>query len=132
MSETATAPDWRTMEAGRELDAIVAEQLLGWVRVQTLDATLWRAPGDGPARYGGQRSLPACSTDNAVAVTVLEKLRTDGRGVTVIEDRKGWEVSVWQGPHYSREAGDLIGRSVGAFALAVCRAALEATEPGGA
>jgi len=62
------------MPAGRELDALVAEKVMGWTQVHRVDSTgdLCGVPSRGaPPSY----LLPRYSTDIAAAWKVIEKLR---------------------------------------------------------
>lgn len=60
------------MEAGRELDEIVAEKVMGWTYIETDIATIW-----SNADYTLDiDALPLFSTDIAAAWQVVEHFRT--------------------------------------------------------
>lgn len=62
-----------TLKAGRELDQLVAERVMGWSRI---DSISWSEPA--PSGLGYQRletDLPCYSTDIAAAWEVVPELR---------------------------------------------------------
>ncbi len=60
-----------THPAGRELDALVAERVMGWKRpTKKRDVTWYRADGSGC----GAENIPHYSTDISVAWQVVEKM----------------------------------------------------------
>lgn len=61
------------MKPGRELDALVAEKVMGWKYSQ--HAMTWYPPGLHPAQNMLDHDILAFSTDIAAAWTVVEKLR---------------------------------------------------------
>lgn len=118
MSET-TAPAWRTMGAGPELDAVVAERVLGWTRGRREFGDMpWRRPGDGPSR--GVLGVPPLSTDIAAAWKVVEVMRERGYfpHIGFFGQNESWRAN------FRRENAD--GEWADAAPLAICRAALAA------
>ena len=123
------------MEAGREMDAVIAERVIG------LPAVAWNAATPCPEcgecmRYCGERSwCSPCSewrysayreysADFSAAWDVAEFMREHGFDVTVLTFAKGGAACEiarpeWRGSEY-HEAEDI--------ALAICRAALAAVE----
>lgn len=72
--------------AGRELDALVAEKVMGWTNVQANAFTPYGqdacgTPPDGikPMWNSGRSAIPRYSTDIAAAWQVWETLRQSGR-----------------------------------------------------
>jgi hypothetical protein len=70
------------MEAGRELDTIVAERVMGWINCGQL-GNEWGGQWGGCPPYWSQYGdrcllIPSYSTDIAAAWLVVEKLRTEG------------------------------------------------------
>ena len=102
------------MQAGRELDALVSEKVMGikWPGV------FW--DGDPDSHFFNRR---AYSTDIAAAWQVVEKLKERGFGFWLtasgdcwFEDSNGWRIT-------SKADGS------NSVPLAICRAALEAVAP---
>jgi hypothetical protein len=65
------------VKAGRELDALVAEKVMGWEPVNDPDTGLWwRVPKGGynPSGFQSEDAPPAYSTDIAAAWQVVEKI----------------------------------------------------------
>lgn len=137
MSETTTQ-DWRTLPAGRALDALVATRVMGWVNViesnppnrtwPSRTRRHWRAPGSVFAR-----KLPHYSTDIAAAWEVVRALRDptegDERFWTLTDSGSlGWHADL----SWNAKEGDALvplGEGIGDTApLAICRAALTAME----
>lgn len=138
-------------EAGRELDALVAEMVMGCERrVSTLLAERMRDPGGacwcGPAPYGGSmgrggihsasylglgtREVAPYSTSIAAAWEVVEKLRDNGLHVCISSDAvdEEWEVEVWR-PEEDNEYGQVMVGTPGyadTAPHAICLAALSA------
>lgn len=70
--------------AGRELDALVAGQVMGWRLVTKAGGRLyWHGP-DG-LWLCGEYDLPHYSTDTAAAMQIIEKLRPMGFAVTIMD-----------------------------------------------
>jgi hypothetical protein len=107
------------MNPCRELDALVAEKVMGWqvCRCTPLDIDEWTATS--PHRYtlwqefrrGDGKRCPRCeaptlrpySTDIAAAWEVVEKLRAPS---TTIDIRAGFlETKVWVIQHHGRQPG---------------------------
>ena len=119
------------MPAGRELDALVAEKVMGfclcpydpkWMRADTgsgiwIDGDTWRCTDHGKPAFTPWRSY---STDIAAAWEVVEKMREDYEPRIELWD-EGWEVTILTGT----DRGSASGRALTA-PLAICRAALKA------
>ena len=139
------------MKAGRELDALVAEKVMGWDGCHSIHycEDTWYNYCKNPGCYatgadedemigswdGGEPPIPGCkgyppySTSIAEAWLVVEKFDT-------------WEVHRWYDPKYKRYDGDfyvscyltkhdpeMFGEATADTApLAICRAALKAAE----
>lgn len=98
------------MPAGPELDAIIAEKVMGWKRVPGTESGAWMDPCTNDGRMGSWSP----STDIAAAWEVVEKLK-----LSLIPTNKGWIVSqhhLFEGPFGEDETAP----------LAICRAALAA------
>ena len=113
------------MEAGRELDALVAEKVMGWTRD---DRGAWVPPGCRPLRNGYYTERPGCySTDIAAAWRVVEAMRVagwytkveDGHDGPPSENPRGWHCRV-------SRAYDWFEGWADTAPLAICRAALAA------
>ena len=96
--------DTTTLAAGRELDALVAEKVMGWV------------PGAGFAND----TYWSFSTDIAAAWQVIEKMLNDGYGTSIADGPHGWSVAFGS---TEKPFADADGDTP---ALAICRAALAA------
>lgn len=106
------------MNAGRELDALVAEKVIGWKWATFCRVALLLSPFDFERevpgkpwmgwtegaensvqrdieeRLEGFQSIPHYSTDIAAAWEVVEKMRRDGYGVHVGGRPDAWEISI--------------------------------------
>lgn len=139
-----TEQTWRNLPAGPELDALIAERVLGWVYHPQDADTRRRADGTwrmGPPPYGGFWLVPPhpslelewevapCSTNPAAAWLVVEAMEARGwvpclkRNIERVE----WEATFWATPE-----NPAMPRAVRIQAdtapLAICRAALAALE----
>ena len=106
------------IEAGRELDAQVAEKVMGWRHVRETGPPddLY---GQEPGRSGTVYIVPHYSTDIGAAWAVVERLRDIDCDLTIESAGNQWHVSL------------LVGAIVGtaqAAPLAICRAALKVVE----
>lgn len=65
------------MKAGRELDALVGQKVMGWTRAydRRLKGEWWSAPEDPQGFYA---DFPEWSTDISAAWVVVEKMRERG------------------------------------------------------
>lgn len=122
-----------TVEAGRELDRLVAEQIMGWRYYASgyglaAQRPYWVTP-QGPF---SAENLPRFSADVAAAWQVVERLRGDGWDWRIANgsDRPtgaaGWQVSVLRVRPQQLE-GSAFAENV---ALAICRAALALSSAG--
>lgn len=126
-----------TRDAGRALDALVAEKVMGCARVTVNDrGEVYGAPpeliasGDIPKDHGRVR-LPHYSEDIAAAWQVVEKLRRERDAWVDITDAfAGWSVTLTlnneDGTHVHSEGHG--GAEEKTLPLAICRAALAAME----
>lgn len=117
------------MEAGREMDRLIAEKVMGYEWEHDGDYSLMRLPGTnwcameinrGEPYYG---MLPEFSTDIAAAWTVVERLDTSGA------DYRTWKrfMDALRGGEFD-SINTILGRRARDLAAMICRAALAATE----
>jgi hypothetical protein len=82
-----------TREAGCELDALVAEKVMGWLGVvpeyMDVDRTRWFVPSGVPSYDVPREKVPAYSTDIAAAWTVVVELSRVGRSIGVFAESSG-------------------------------------------
>lgn len=116
------------MPAGRELDALVAEKVMGWTNVNPKEP--YDLPVSGVAFGKGSPDgmsrgpIPYYSTILAAAWQVLETLRARGFLMVVSSPTPGrtlWDVRGWR-PEQNDRRFIAHGETV---ELAICRAALE-------
>lgn len=104
------------MNPGRELDALVAEKVMGWTGIENdnLDGTDWYA--GSPPGSEGHAEVPAFSTDISAAWEVVEEVnRKNVYGFRLHNPGNGvWEAS-W----------NVLAEGMSA-PLAICLAALKA------
>ncbi len=116
------------LPAGRELDALLAEHVMGWGQVQpdcyVHDGKDWCGTDpNGGGYYGdtGRKIVPHFSSDIAAAWQVVERLRLDWSEFHLSRGPRGWSClladSLTRRPHIEVCNCD-------AASLAVCRAAL--------
>jgi hypothetical protein len=122
-----TAAEIDAMPAGREMDALVAEKVMGFVVMRHRDVDgqhiehgpdEWMRGPDGEApRYAYMVPVDHYSTDIAAAWEVVEKLKPDDWAfrVEVLDDGDWWA-------SFSATAESWAGT----VPLAICRAALKA------
>jgi hypothetical protein len=133
------------MEAGRALDALVAERVMGWRWWNRAGApSMLFAPDIDVAPYAGRieepsrleplysySSVPLYSMDHAPAFGVLARLERDPRtilsGITRRLDIHG-TILVWEVVLRSCETIDLWVAAAPALPLAICRTALKAVQ----
>jgi len=115
------------MEAGREMDALVAE-LMGWESQYieyggSAGEYVWVLP-DG--KWQHEPDVPEYSTDIAAAWLVVEKFlphfRIECFEDSVNTDEKGWHCDIWT------VRGHACAEGCDTAPLAICRAALKAIE----
>lgn len=123
------------MEAGPEMDRLIAEKVMGWRRSVQVSVSLdrhgrsvWR---DSKGIEAARNDLPAFSTDMAAAWQVVEALQERGWHLTLAHDdyTNKWSAMFW------RKTGDMPFDPVAHYivddlepATAICRAALKAVE----
>ena len=115
------------MPAGRDVDCLVAERVMGWTNIR-LGPSVNGAPcpvGEGPD--GEHGTVPAYSTDIAAAFGVLVKSQEETGCRSYLERNKAfvWEVDLGTATAAVSEFEPQINfDSKRAAALAICRAAL--------
>jgi hypothetical protein len=117
------------MEACRELDEAVAEQVMGWTIIKRSQLSRnhwpWRRP-DGEFTY----ALPAFSVDLYAAWEIVDRMRQ----FHLSFQAKGWinsqDVEVRFSDWYAANGGNgiVVYAIASSFPLAICRAALKAIE----
>lgn len=110
------------MEAGRELDAEVAEKVLGWTAVHKDPARRW---GNYPMWHDSQHrymDVPHYSTDMADAMLVADAFDE----VDLHKGPHGWLCRLERGDDSSVEHGEAIRAATAP--LAICLAALATVE----
>lgn len=120
--------EWRTLPAGRALDALIAEHVMGWqTRTrEEYDLGKWTVH-EYLGEYIGLprwKFIPLFSKHMDAAHLALEALRSRGFGVVISSVRTDeWQVEVDRASWTGSEVW-----SDGLLPLAICRAALAATE----
>lgn len=124
MSET------EELQAGRRLDAEIAERIFGHQVTWLATALSASAPHYEREGQHGYASLPAYSTDVAAMWLVVERLREQGRMVSLnwLPDSKEWYASVYPPPG---EFGAPFHGYGDTAPFALCEAALLAFTPAG-
>lgn len=116
------------MKPGRELDALVAEKVMGWAKTNLKDwdqafkdefGFLWAEPGHG--YFKGFHTLPHYSTDIKAAWEVVEKMGTRFIHLSPALEG-GWSCAI-QYNEARFPFVNLIGKTA---PEAICRAALKA------
>jgi hypothetical protein len=120
-----------TTEAGREMDALIAEKVMiaRWVPIPPGCEALYGPEGIAFAvRYTGDVEVipePRCphySTDIADAWLVVEEMHAKGRGVTL---NWGWDGFVASFDDFTQTSSASVDPREGGMPLAICRAALD-------
>ena len=123
------------MEAGPQLDRLVAERVMGWEYVIDGEGTGWidTATEQFIAKYSHEDPSqpeiepPPFSTHIASAWEVVEKLKTNGMLINLDDDGEGWEVEIFEVNTVGRSGHCVEWDSYASKApLAICRAALKA------
>jgi hypothetical protein len=108
------------LQAGRELDALVAEKVMGW----TYLGERWSDTNHSGYQWrdstGTRHETPPFSTDIAAAWEALERM------ASVLEDVAKIEVSRLSNGQYACVVGAICCEFADTPALAICRAALAA------
>lgn len=121
------------MKAGRALDALVAENVMGWVMARRTDDGTWADWGSAPNKPPKENSLawmcavPHYSTDITAAWTVIERLIAQKLWTqfTLIEHEGQWKVWDYHfGPEEDKYQDYLAAAPTAP--LAICLAALQA------
>lgn len=109
------------IKTGRDLDALVAERVMGWKRLP--DYNYWMTFNDGSFQLHTLLSKWNPSTDISFAMQVVEKMRFDGyhTTITVFMRLALCRISDWN---------DAVAEGEADFSVpeAICRAAIKATE----
>lgn len=133
MSKSVEQVDWSRMEAGRELDALVAERVMGfeWRYVRALGETnfvhvlLHPSTHDINGRYNRaglrQPRHPSYSTDMAAAWLVVEHADADPEGAGLLLRRVHCAGEIFHTARFGRSAPEAEAPTA---QLAICRAAL--------
>lgn len=119
-----TPTDWRTLPAGRDLDALVEVRVFGARPEIVAGHIQWEKDvGDDGA------GVPAYSRDIDAAWQVVAKLRADGWWFSLTQDNTDiWDAKFWKGePKGWFPTAEAYGTADTA-PLAICRAALAAME----
>jgi hypothetical protein len=105
------------MDAGRELDALVAEKIFGWLMIDA-------AAGIGAPDHSGLSAIaavPHYSTDIAAVWQIVEHFGRKAASVDVSRRMRGYRcVIVWDGPNADARAESA--------PLAICLAGLRACD----
>lgn len=114
--------DIETLPAGREMDAMVAQQVMGMAKYEVQATILGAVLPMGEHRPPIVPSIPAYSTDIAAAWLVVEIMRKKGfRFLLEVFLEPTLSATFWPyGNPVSRGLGDTMS-------LAICRSALQAT-----
>jgi len=105
-------------DSGRELDAKIAERLMGFTDVIPIPTGVY----EGSEHGGVWTEIPRYSTDIAEAWKVVEKVKDLWPDIEWIHKENIWRVTMMvSGP-------DFIEEEAGTAPLAICLAALKATE----
>ncbi len=120
------------MEAGPEMDALVAEFMIGWRRAPSEDdpaGWCW-VTEHGRTRGSATALMPTYSTNIAAAWQVVEKLKERFSSVLVETNPRQYYVDIVTDkgtPSYYRTVADAEADTA---PLAICRAALKAVNQG--
>ncbi|WP_051291492.1 BC1872 family protein [Fictibacillus gelatini] len=116
------------MRAGKELDALIAEKVMGWVSRTDKNEFAWWASdnSDIPKWFTSQRNFRP-STNISDAWLVVEWLESNIGGISLEShcDEKRYDFRVFNG-------SDLIAGRAETAPLAICLAALKCVEGGNA
>ena len=120
------------MPAGREMDALVAEKVMGWTNPRITPSGRFRITPPMGGKYHGGQMPPKYSTDIAAAWQVVEWLME--RGDVFVEYWSDGEWFVADKPVGVRQDATTAmcdGKATGEMSapLAICRAALLAVMP---
>jgi hypothetical protein len=117
----------RTKTVGRDLDALVAEKVMGFV-VNRRDGGPWHLVGEHPFQARGRccgGGLPPYSTDIGAAWEVVEKIWDGGRGMSwrVVDDVPPTVCAeFWEGDHEYEGIGQSAPHAICLAALAAVKA----------
>lgn len=123
------------MQAGREMDALVAEKVMGWKRctspMQNRDDPRLLGWDTGNPKIYGNEILPAFSTDIIGVWYVVEKLRDSGDWCCIaIRSDYSYMWRIEMTPHLSTDHQPTVVVEDEDLCLAICRAALMAVGEG--
>lgn len=116
----------KELPAGKELDALIAEKVLGWTLVDDLGYSgLVSGKPDGPlVREMDRNHVPHYSSNIAAAGQVIIAVRDDGLWWALNQMGNAW-VATLSDPERTR----FINGKARTAPLAICRAALKALAP---
>lgn len=114
------------LSAGKKLDALIAEKVLGWMLVDGLGyASLVGGKPDGPlVREMDRNHVPNYSSNIAAAGQVIIAVRDDGLWWALNQMGNVW-VATLSNPERTR----FINSKARSVPLAICRTALKAVAP---
>lgn len=117
--------DYDTMEAGREMDVLVAERVME-LKVEKFLANIGsRLLCRSTNSSGKTQPIPSYSTDITPPMEVVEKLKARGWMIELSNLSDGWLAMLH---HIAAEEPHIdVGKAPG-ISLAICRAALKAVE----
>lgn len=101
-----------TLKAGRELDVLVAERVMGWKHYQSrrgLRLTFFLSPETYATHYiqsqnlvgvdnGNEENAPRYSTEIVDVYSAVQKMRERGYGWTICTHKDGWFVRCFELP----------------------------------
>lgn len=134
--ERVCVPNFDEIQAGRELDALIAEKVFGWRWLVSEGSGKrgifseqnnpgWfsrEASGHERLAYEWDCKLPYYSFDIASAWKLVERMQAEGHCLEVrpyVKVSSGYRVSIWEGGELDYATGETAP-------LAICRAALKA------
>ena len=117
------------LEAGRELDALVAEKVMGWRRKTYWacnEETVGLFPPNGP--FDEHDQYPEYSIDMNAALLVMEQVRSLGWWPT-LDYLKYWDnVSYWFATFRNVNENGYLDNHDASPAVAICRAAIKVVD----
>ncbi|MEK8215527.1 BC1872 family protein [Paenibacillus sp. FSL L8-0463] len=124
---TLTREEIQGMKPGREMDALIAEKVLGWTDIKRVNpAVIHSFSADGNhANFGFSPVLykhvpfPLYSTDISAAWEVVTHLKSKYWYFMLSDENEGWEASFYWDPH--RPAFEAVSATA---PEAICKAAL--------
>ena len=127
-----TLEEIEKLEAGREMDALIAQRVMGWnLRMSTGMGLVGDFPDDKPVTGRTYREIPRYSEDIAAAFQVVERMTSAPYAwyvetVNLKADGFVWRAVYWGG--YDIEHCVYFTSENKSLPIAICRAALLAME----